>query len=108
MTQLQPEIMIVDGLDQDAADTGAVGAQGVRVDLIACQGANALGQSVAGKALLDALGEGLFCMGNTVNSIGGAEFLHPILFGIGNHANLLDTCEIYSEIYYSQFPKEVD
>ena len=25
---------------------------------------------------------------------------------IGSHTKLLDTCEIYSEIYYSQFPKE--
>ena len=63
MTQLQPEIMIVDRLDQDTADTGAVGAQGVRVDLIACQSASALGQSIAGKAFFDALGEGLFRMG---------------------------------------------
>ena len=28
------------------------------------------------------------------------------IVGIGSHTRLLDTCEIYSEIYYSQFPKE--
>lgn len=28
------------------------------------------------------------------------------IVGIGSHTKLLDTCEIYSEIYYSQFPKE--
>lgn len=27
--------------------------------------------------------------------------------GIGTHDELLDSCEVYSEIYYSQFPKEV-
>ena len=28
------------------------------------------------------------------------------LVGSGKHEELLDTCEVYSEIYYSQFPKE--
>ncbi len=28
------------------------------------------------------------------------------IVGMGNHQTLLDTCDIYSEIYYSQFPKE--
>jgi ABC-type multidrug transport system fused ATPase/permease subunit len=28
------------------------------------------------------------------------------IVGIGSHTKLLDTCEIYNEIYYSQFPKE--
>ena len=27
--------------------------------------------------------------------------------GIGTHDELIDSCDIYSEIYYSQFPKEV-
>lgn len=27
--------------------------------------------------------------------------------GVGTHDELLDSCEVYSEIYYSQFPKEV-
>ena len=27
--------------------------------------------------------------------------------GMGTHDELLDSCDIYSEIYYSQFPKEV-
>lgn len=27
--------------------------------------------------------------------------------GTGTHAELLDTCPAYQEIYYSQFPKEV-
>lgn len=26
--------------------------------------------------------------------------------GIGDHQNLMDSCEVYREIYYSQFPKE--
>uniref|UniRef100_UPI00289EC5C0 ABC transporter ATP-binding protein n=1 Tax=Lachnoclostridium sp. TaxID=2028282 RepID=UPI00289EC5C0 len=29
------------------------------------------------------------------------------LVGKGTHSELLDTCEVYQEIYYSQFPKEV-
>ena len=29
------------------------------------------------------------------------------LVGIGTHDDLLETCEVYQEIYYSQFPKEV-
>ena len=28
------------------------------------------------------------------------------LVGSGKHEELLDSCEVYSEIYYSQFPKE--
>lgn len=27
--------------------------------------------------------------------------------GIGKHDELLESCDVYSEIYYSQFPKEV-
>ena len=27
--------------------------------------------------------------------------------GLGTHAELLETCPAYQEIYYSQFPKEV-
>ncbi len=30
-----------------------------------------------------------------------------VLVGIGTHEKLLETCETYQEIYYSQFPKEV-
>ena len=30
-----------------------------------------------------------------------------LLVGIGTHDSLLDSCEVYQEIYYSQFPKEV-
>ena len=29
------------------------------------------------------------------------------LVGVGNHHELLDTCEEYKEIYYSQFSREV-
>ena len=29
------------------------------------------------------------------------------LVGQGTHDELLDSCEVYQEIYYSQFPKEV-
>ncbi len=29
------------------------------------------------------------------------------LVGIGKHEELLDTCAVYQEVYYSQFPKEV-
>ena len=27
--------------------------------------------------------------------------------GIGSHETLLESCSVYQEIYYSQFPKEV-
>ena len=30
-----------------------------------------------------------------------------VLAGIGTHTQLLATCPVYQEIYYSQFPKEV-
>ena len=30
-----------------------------------------------------------------------------ILAGQGTHESLLESCEVYQEIYYSQFPKEV-
>ena len=29
------------------------------------------------------------------------------LAGHGTHAELLETCPVYQEIYYSQFPREV-
>ena len=29
------------------------------------------------------------------------------LVGKGTHEELLESCEVYQEIYYSQFPKEV-
>ena len=29
------------------------------------------------------------------------------LVGIGTHESLLESCEVYQEIYYSQFPREV-
>ena len=29
------------------------------------------------------------------------------LVGIGTHDTLLENCDVYQEIYYSQFPKEV-
>lgn len=29
------------------------------------------------------------------------------LVGIGNHEELIETCEVYKEVFYSQFPKEV-
>ena len=29
------------------------------------------------------------------------------LAGIGTHESLLESCNVYQEIYYSQFPKEV-
>ena len=28
--------------------------------------------------------------------------------GIGTHEELLESCGVYQEIYYSQFPKEVE
>mgnify|MGYP004458048031 FL=1 len=28
------------------------------------------------------------------------------MVGIGTHEELLQSCEVYQEIYYSQFPKE--
>jgi ABC-type multidrug transport system fused ATPase/permease subunit len=30
-----------------------------------------------------------------------------LLVGQGTHESLLESCEVYQEIYYSQFPKEV-
>ena len=30
------------------------------------------------------------------------------LVGKGTHDELLETCDVYQEIYYSQFPKEVE
>ena len=30
-----------------------------------------------------------------------------VMAGMGTHAELLESCEVYQEIYYSQFSKEV-
>ena len=46
-----------------------------------------------------------------ISSVQGADRILVLddgeLVGIGTHENLLESCAVYQEIYYSQFPKEV-
>ena len=86
MTQLQPDIMIVNGLDQDGSDIGTVGAQGVGEYLITYQRANRGVDIIGGKAFFDSLGKGLPGMGNTGKTIVLGKDLHPIPLTVRNDA----------------------
>ena len=88
MPCLQPEIMVVDGLHQDRSNTGAVGAQGVGINLVAHQSRFGCGNPVFDKALIDAFGEGLFRMGNAGNTLLAAKNLHPVFVAVGNYTQL--------------------
>ena len=86
MPCFQPEIMIINGLDQNRLDTAAIGTQGVRKDLVTGQGAFLRRNVELCKALRDALGEGFPGMGDAGDIPPVAEDLHPVLVGVGHHA----------------------
>ena len=80
--------MIVDGLDQNGLQTGAVTAQGVCKDLVAGNGTLGRLQAEHFQAFPDALAEGLLRVGNAGHAVLAAEHLYPIPFTVGNHAEL--------------------
>ena len=88
MTQLQPDIMIVNGFDQDGCDPGAIAPQHIGKDLIAGQRSSLRRNAESIQALTDPLGERLLRMGNAGNAILLTELPDTIPLAIGNHANL--------------------
>ena len=87
MPCLQPEIVVVDCLHQDGSYSTAVGAQSVSKYLIAHQRCPGCGDLILAKALTNALGEGLLCMGDAVHTVVTAEYLHTILVAVGHHTH---------------------
>ena len=88
MPCLQPEIMIVNGLDQDGPHAAAVCTEGIGKDLIAYQRRLIGRNAIVGKALLNTSAEGFFRMGDAIQPVGSAEFSDPIPFTVGNHTHL--------------------
>ena len=88
MTQLQPDIMIVNCLHQNGCDTGSIGAKGIRKDLIAHQSAIPGTQGKFCKAFLNSLGKRFIGMGDAWNPETFAKNLHPLLVAVGHHTKL--------------------
>ena len=86
MPGLEPEIMVVDSLYQDRTDTAAIGAKGIGEDLVAHQRRPGCRDLVFFQALTDALGKGLFRVGDAIHTIVIAEDLHPVFMAVGHHA----------------------
>lgn len=87
MACLEPEIMIIDGLDQNGANPAAIGSQSVRKYLVTCQCTVRCRQAVSLQTLPDTFLERLFRMGDAVDAVLGAKNLYPIIVGIGHHAD---------------------
>ena len=88
MTQLQPNIVVINRAYKNGCNAYSIGAHGIRKDLIAYQGAIPGLQTELCKAFLNALGKGLFCMRDAGNAIFLAEYLHPVFMAVGHHADL--------------------
>ena len=88
MAGLEPEIVVVNGLHENGGHTGAVAADGVGVDLIPRQSRLRGGHLEFIKALPDAAGEGLPCVGDAGQVMLPAELRNPVLMAVGNDAQL--------------------
>ena len=86
MTQLQPNIMVIDGFDQYGNHTGAIGTQGIRKDLIPHQRTFRRFHLVSLKTFPDTLGKGLVGMGNARNAVFFTKDLHPVFMTVRYHA----------------------
>ena len=75
MAQLQPNVVIVNRLDQDRCYASAIGTQGVGIDLIACQSTALRCDIKLPEALVDALRERFLCMGDARNIVFVAEMV---------------------------------
>ena len=88
VAELQPNVVQVDGLDQNGEGSGAVGAQHVGEDLVPRQSGLGGFGPVAGQALADAPASGLFGAGDAADVVGLAEVGGLRLFAVGDHAQL--------------------
>ena len=86
MSCFQPEIMIVDGPDQNRSHTGAVAGDGIGIDLVTYQGSLLRGNLKLLQALPDAPGTGLPGPGDAVQIVVLTESRNTAAAGIGNHA----------------------
>ena len=82
MTQLQPDIMIVNSLYQDRCDAGTIGAHSVCENLVSHQAAFRGAGLIFFQALFDTFGKGFVSVGNTIDTIFCAEFLHTVFFAV--------------------------
>ena len=87
MTQLQPDIMIVNSLHQNGSDPGAVTAQHIRIDLVTHQRSILRINTELPQALLNPLSKRLLGMGDAGNAVLFTEYLHTIALAVGYHAN---------------------
>ena len=87
MTCLQPEIVIVDGADQNGGHADAVRAKGIGVDLIAHQRGVLCRDVIFRQTLPDALGKWLFRVGDAVQTMLPAETGHPVFVAVGDDAH---------------------
>ena len=85
MPCFQPEIMIVDGFDQNRPHTCAICAQHIREDLIADQRTSSRRHLVASQAGFDTLRKGLICVGDAIDAVGLAEGFDPVFMAVRNH-----------------------
>ena len=97
MPCLQPEIVIIDGFYQDGPHPTAIGAQGVRKDLIAHQSSFLRRNAVLGKALPDPTTAGFLSMGDAIQAIGSTKLFYPVITAVGYHTH----CDI-GAVHHSQ------
>ena len=86
MTCLQPEIMVIDGLDQNRGHAGTISTKGVRIDLITYQCRLRSRHLEFLQALPDAPGEGLAGMSDTLQAVLTAELRDPVAMAVGYDA----------------------
>lgn len=86
MTKLQPNVMQVDGLDQNGGCSGAVGAQNVRKNLISRQSRLLRFGVKAGQTLVDPTAGGLLGVGDARDVVCPAKTCGLVLLAVGHHA----------------------
>ena len=89
MAELEPNVVVVDGGDQNGGQTAAAGTHGVGENLVTGQGALFGGQAVLAQALPDALGEGLLCVGDAVDAVTLTEDPHRSLLELETTQSLM-------------------
>ena len=88
MAQLQPDIMIVDGANQNGSHARIVSTEGIRKDLIAHQRSFLRCNAILRKAFPDALGEGFLRTDDATDAILVAEDFYTVTLAVGNNAEL--------------------
>ena len=87
MSQLQPDIMIIDGANQNWHYACIIGAEGIGIDLVAHQRSVGRQHTIFLQTLPDSLGKWLLGVGDAVNAVLVTENLDTVIVTIGHHAN---------------------